>query len=218
LCCSCLHAAGTGNDLWANFGHNGNVRGTAEWGIAVTGHGNGFGATTPSVFDCGNGERGAPAGRDSDHHVVLAGSFLCNFASAELARVFADLDGAEQSLCASGNHELHGFRVGAESGRAFGGIEGGDAPAGSCAYVDEPSALFEGRCDQIDGFGDLRQSALHGRGNFGVFFIYYADDFEGGFGVEVLRSGIGLLSAQRAQLLRFSCPLHLISNASTTAS
>jgi hypothetical protein len=72
-------------------------------------------------------------------------------------------------------------RVDIKSGRTFDCVERGDASAGAGADIDQASALGERGGDQLDCLRDLRQSALHGGCDLGVFTVDDAGDFEGGF-------------------------------------
>ncbi len=75
---------------------------------------------------------------------------------AEFAGVFAGFGCAVQRFDAASDYELHRPRIGVEGGRTLGGVERGDAAAGSGADVDQAASLLNGGCDQIDCAGDLR--------------------------------------------------------------
>jgi hypothetical protein len=55
--------------------------------------------------------------------------------------------------------------------------------------------LAEGGGYLIDGTGNLRESAVYGQGDGGVFGVDEAGNLEGGFAVEVARGLVRLLGA-----------------------
>ena len=83
----------------------------------------------------------------------MASAVSSSLASVEAARAFGP----------PGHDELHGARIGIESRWNLGGVESAEAPAGSCADVDEASTLAESGDDDVDGAGDLRQGASRPR-------------------------------------------------------
>ena len=153
----------------ADFGDDGEVGGALERGVAVAGEGDGVCAAAAGVFDGGDGEGSASAGGDAEHDVVLAGLAFLDFGDGERSVVFAGFGGGGKSFGASGHDVLHGARIGVEGGRDLGGVESAEAAAGSRADVDQASAVAKSGDDDVDGAGDLRQSAPHGGGDGRVF-------------------------------------------------
>ena len=72
---------------------------------------------------------------------LLLGDLL----TAQLAGVFVGLYGCGEGFGAAGDDELDHARARIEGGRAFGGVERGDASAGAGADVDEASAAAKAR-------------------------------------------------------------------------
>ena len=188
--------------------------GALERRVAIAGEGDGVGAAAAGVFDGGDGEGSASAGGDAEDDVVLAGLALFHFGDGGGGVVFAGFGGVGEGLGASGHDELHGARVGVESGRDFGGVEGAEAAAGSGADVDEASAVADAGGDDVDGAGDLRQGAADGGGDGGVFVVHQAGDFEGGFVVEIVRRRCDLLGEQDAEIGSVACGFAVKSNRS----
>ena len=65
----------------------------------------------------------------------------------------------------SGDDVLHGARIGVEGRRNLGGIESAEPAARARAYVDQATTLAKSRDNNVDGVGDLRQSAGYGGSN-----------------------------------------------------
>ena len=93
---------------------------------------------------------------------LLVGFFFAMALRPSVARVFVGFYGCAQRFWAAGDDELHHARADVKGGRAFDGVEGGDASAGAGADVDETPALGERRGDQIDRLRDLPECPLHG--------------------------------------------------------
>jgi hypothetical protein len=174
---ACLHASGPGNDLWADFGNNGDVGGLFQLRVPIAGDCHSFRSPRAGVLKGGDCEGSTSAGGDADDNVVLARLSFRDFVSSQFAGVFVGFDGGAQRFRSAGDDELDQLRIGVKGGRAFGGVERGDASAGAGADIDEASAIGERGGDEIDGSGDLRQSALYGRGDLGVFGVDEAGDF-----------------------------------------
>ena len=97
---------------------------------------------------------------------------------------------------AAGDDPLHHFRRRAEGGRAFGGIQHAQPPAGAGADVKQPAAALKSRGNGVDGARNSRDLALHGARHQGVFGIDDAQHVFGGQVSMVGRSGIGLFGEE----------------------
>src|SRR5205823_1935145 len=100
-------------------------------------------------------ERGGAAGGDAADDVGCADVFFIDGGGAAFGAVFGAFLGAEHGVGAAGDDALDHFGVGAEGGRAFGGVEDAEAAAGAGAEVDEATPLPEGDDDVFDGAGDV---------------------------------------------------------------
>ena len=152
------------------------------------------------IFDGGDGEGRASAGRDAYDDIFFCRLLLRDCIAAQLTGVFVGFHGRAQRFWAAGDYELDHARVDVKGGRTFDGVEGGDASAGAGAYVDEASALGERRGNQIDGLRDLPESALHGGRDLGIFSVNDASDFERGLAVEIGGGEVGFLGSEAAEV------------------
>src|SRR6267378_4450854 len=91
------------------------------------------------VADDGNGEGSASAGGDADDNIFSGWLLLRDFLAAQFAGVFVGFHGRAQRFWAAGDYELDHARIDIKGGRTFDGVEGGDAPAGASAHVDQAS-------------------------------------------------------------------------------
>ena len=183
--CSSLHAGRAGENFGADLGDDGEMCGAFEWGVAVAGEGDGSGAVMAGIGDGGKSERRASAGGDTDDNVVLARPAFGHFGAGRCGVVFTGFVGNGKSFWTSSDEELHGAASDVESGRALGGIEGGDASAGAGADVNQASTLAESGGNEVDGAGNLRQGAADGESDGGVFSVDEVGDLEGGFLIEI---------------------------------
>src|SRR6476660_5430162 len=101
-----------------------------------------------------------------------------------------------QGFIAAGNYVLNSFGISVECWRTLGGIERGQASAGTRAYVNQPSAAANRIGNSINGLRDLRQSALHGSGNFVIFLIDDAGNLQRGERIQAGGSTVLLLSPE----------------------
>jgi hypothetical protein len=195
-----FHAGGPSDHFGADLGNDRDVSGLFELRVPVTGDRNRFRALRAGELEGGDREWSASAGSDAYHDVVFARLSLCDFPSPQLAGIFIGFDSSAQSFRSAGDDELDEVRVRVKCGRAFGGVERGDASAGAGAYVEEASTLGEGSGNEINGLGDLRECALHGGSDLGVFGIDNAGDLKRGLTVEVNRGGIAFLRDQATEI------------------
>ena len=184
-----FHAGGSGENFGSDFSDDGEISGALERGFAVAGKGDGAGSAATGVFDGGDGERSASAAGDAEDNIVLAGLALLHFLDGKFGIVFAGFGGGGEGFRTSGHDVLHGARIGVERRRDFGCVEGADAATGSGAHVDEASTLAESGDDDVDGAGNLRQSAGDCGGDSGVFVVDEPDDFERRHAVEISGGG-----------------------------
>jgi hypothetical protein len=89
--------------------------------------------------------------------------------------------------------------IGVECGHALGSVEGGNAPAGPGADVDEASAPAEGGSNEIDRARDLRQGAGYGQRDSSIFSVDKAGNVERRFLIEVVGGVVGLFGAELAE-------------------
>src|SRR4029077_19422419 len=113
----------------------------------------------------------------------FGGPSLRDFFAAQFAGVFVGFDRRPQRFWAAGDYELDHARIDIKGGRTFDGVEGGDAPAGAGAHIDQTPALGERGGDQVDGLPNWPESALHGGSNLGIFRVDDAGDFERGLAI-----------------------------------
>src|SRR6185369_5245521 len=83
--------------------------------------------------------RRAPAGRESDEHIVRGEAAVEEIAYADGRVVLGGLGGTAEGGFTSGDDALHHLGRDAESGRTLGGIEHSKTAAGPGAYVKESS-------------------------------------------------------------------------------
>ena len=188
-----LHAGGSGEDFWADFGDDGEIGGALKGRVAVAGEGDGVSSAATGVFDGRDCERSTPAGGDAEDDIVLAGLPLLDFGEGEIRIVFAGFGGGAESFGTTGHDELHGAGIGIEGRWNLGGVESSQAAAGSSADVDEASTVAETVGNDLDGAGNLWKRALDGGGNGCVFRIDNADDFERRHLIELRGGGENLL-------------------------
>ena len=93
----------------------------------VAGDGGGLGAACPGVRDGGDHIRGAAGSGEADDDIFAGGAAAGDVALAQLFGVLVDLNGGGEGLGSAGHDVLHLARGGGVSGRALGGIEGGNA-------------------------------------------------------------------------------------------
>ncbi len=84
--------------------------------------------------------------------------------------------------------------------RTFGGVEGRNAAAGSCANVNQPAAFAQAACHLVDDLRNLRYSLFDRCGDLGIFVIDDARNLQRGFGVKALRSLVLALGSQFLKL------------------
>ena len=195
-----FHAGGSCENFGSDFSDDGEISGALERGFAVAGKGDGAGSAATGVFDGGDGERSASAAGDAEDNIVLAGLALLHFLEGKFGVVFAGFGGGGEGFGASGHDVLHGARIGVERGRDFRSIESANAAAGSGAHVDEASALAKSGDDDVDGAGDLRQSAGDRGGDGGVLAVDQADDFERRHAIEISSGGKNLFGGEAAEI------------------
>src|ERR1700687_3362870 len=175
------------------------MRGFAERRVRVADDGNGLCAVRASILDGGDGEGSASAGGDAYDGVFFCWLLPRDFFAAQLARVFIGLHGGRQRFGSASDDELDRTGVDIEGGRTFDGVESRNASAGAGAYVNEATALRERGCDQVDRLRDLRERALHGGRDLGIFTVDDARDFECGFAIEIGRGGVCFLGYEAAE-------------------
>lgn len=192
-----FHAGRSSEDLGADLGDDGEVSGALKGRAGIAGEGDSASATAASLREGGDRERSASAGSDAEDDVVFIRFEAGDFFASGAGIVFADFGGRCEGFGPSGDKEVNAVCV--EGGEDFDGVEGGDASAGSGAYVDEASTAAERGGNLVDGVANLRQDAGYGEGDGGVFGINESGDFECGFSVEVLGRVVGLLGAEPAE-------------------
>src|SRR5439155_22376849 len=85
--------------------------------------------------------------------------------------VFRAFDRLCERFDATGDHRLYPFRRRAERGRAFRGVERGDAPARSCAYVNDSPTGADGLDCEVDEPGDIGNRGGYSTGNERILAI-----------------------------------------------
>src|SRR5882724_7265979 len=104
-----------------------------------------------------------------------------------------------QGFITSGNHVLHCSGIGIKGGRAFGGVEGGQASAGAGAYVNQTSAASNRVGNGVNRIRDLRQCTLHGGGHLLIFLVDDVGNLQGGKRVQPGGGKVLLLSSESAE-------------------
>src|SRR5580698_6139147 len=107
------------------------------------------------------------------------------FPASRVEGIFVALNRRSECSDTSCDDELNSHGICVEGRGTLGGVESGDTAAGSGAHVDKASTTPQSGSDEIDRAGDLRQSALHGGGDFGVFRVDYASNLKRAFQVEI---------------------------------
>jgi hypothetical protein len=77
----------------------------------------------------------------------IARLFCGHVAPTESAGILVGLNCGAQGLLAAGHHKLHHVWVSVEGGRAFSGIQRGNAAAGPSPNVNQAPAALQGCCD-----------------------------------------------------------------------
>ena len=137
------------------------ISAAAASGVSViAGDGGGVRAAGAGVGHGGDDIGRAAGGGDADHHVFARGAAAGDVALAQFLGVFVDFDRRGQRLGSAGHDVLHLAGSRGVGGRAFGGVEGGDAAAGAGADVDQPAAVAQTAGHLIDHLRDLRDRLL----------------------------------------------------------
>ena len=100
--------------------------------------------------------------------------------------VFGVLGGVAEGGIAAGDEALNERGRDGEGWRTLGGVEDSEAAAGSCADVEESSALIEAVGDVVDGAGDVGEFGCDRRGDGRILGVDYGEHFESGELVDVL--------------------------------
>ena len=191
-----LHARGAGDDFGANLGDDGDIGRLGKGRALIAGDGRGVGSASACIGDGGDHVGRAAGGGEADDNVFAGGAAAGDVALAQLFGVFVDFNGGGEGLGSAGHDVLHLSGSGGVGGRTFGGVEGGDATAGTGADIDEASAVAQAARHLVDDLGNFRNGFLDGRGDLGVFVIDDAGDLECGLGVKALRCLVLALGSQ----------------------
>ncbi len=165
----------------------------------VAGDGGGVGSASAGVGHCGDDVGRAAGCGDADDDVLARGTAAGDVALAELFGVLVDLDGGGQGLGSAGHDVLHLTGGRGVGGWTLGGVERGNAAAGTSADIDQTAAVAQAARDCVDDIGDFRDGFLDRCCDLGIFVVDDAGNFECGFRVEALR---GLVLAFRRQFLK----------------
>ena len=141
-----LHAGRAGDHFSSDLGDDGDVGGVGERRAVIAGDGRGVRAAGAGIGHGGDDIRGAARRGKPDHHVFAGGAAAGDVALAQFFGVFIDFHGGGQSLGAAGHDVLHLSGSGGISGRTFGGVEGGDAAAGSGTDINQSASVAEAAC------------------------------------------------------------------------
>ena len=126
----------------------------------IAGDGGGMGSAGSGVGRRGDDIGGAARGGKADHDVFARGTAAGDVALAELFGVFVDFDGRGKGLGSACHDVLHLARGCGVSGGTLGGVECGNAAAGTGADIDEPAAVAETACYLVDDFGNFGDGFL----------------------------------------------------------
>src|ERR1022692_2119418 len=96
----------------------------------------------------------------------------------------------------AGHEALHQFGVGAESRRAFGGIQHTQPPAGARANVEQTSAALDGRDDGVHRAGNGQNLARDRVRHLAVLGVDDLEDARGGQRVDAIGGGVDLFGQQ----------------------
>ena len=173
-----------------------------ERGVVIAGNGGGLGAAGASIFNRGDHVGRAATGRETDDHVLARRAAAGNIALPQFGRILVHFDRRCQGLRASGHDVLNALRRGGKGGRALGGVEAGDAAAGSGANVDQAPSVAQAARHHVDDQSNLGQRLLNRGGNLRIFVVDDAGDFKGRFGVEAHRGFVRTFRRKIVQVLR----------------
>ncbi len=191
-----LHAGGAGDHFGADLGDDRDVGDLGKGRALIAGDGGGVGSAGSGVGGGGDNIGRAAGSGEADDDVFAGGAAAGDIALAQFFGVFVDFNGGGEGFGAAGHDVLHLPGSGGVGGGALGGVEGGDAAAGTGADIDEPAAVAQAARNVVDDLCNFGKGFLDSTGNLGVFVIDDAGYLQRRFGVKALGSFVLALGGQ----------------------
>ena len=195
-----LQTGGAGEHLGPHHRLHGHLGGLSDGAARVAGDGGGVTAHLPGVIQRPQHIGGAPAGGNADDQIVFGQAPALQVLTPQLPAVLRALHGLEERVVSPGDEADDHVVADPECGRAFGGVQHAQPPAGARAQVKHPASGLDGGNGPLHHLGDLGKHRPDGLGDLGVLPVHGGNHLQGGHDVQLHGVGVSGLRCHFVQV------------------